>query len=83
MIAYPKYSELQNGKRNKGGQLLRYKDVIKRHLKTTNVNLSSWETMAQVKPDWRIVVNNCSKSVDEQKRMRYYNAKQKRQNFNL
>jgi hypothetical protein len=40
------YSELADGKRNRGGQFLRYKDVLKRHLKAC-------EELAYMRPEWR------------------------------
>ncbi|KAL0852563.1 hypothetical protein ABMA27_016982 [Loxostege sticticalis] len=52
------YSELQAGKRKQGGQLLRYKDVLKRHLKHLNLEPSKWEEMAGDRPAWRHTVRN-------------------------
>ena len=51
------YSELQVGKRKQGGQLLRYKDVLKRHMKRCDMNPSEWETIAADRPQWRRIVN--------------------------
>ena len=39
--------ELTKGKRLRGGQRLRYKDVVKRHLKATHITIDHWETLAQ------------------------------------
>ena len=36
------YSEFAEGKRKRGGQKLRFKDVLKRHLKTANVDVDTW-----------------------------------------
>ncbi|KAL0878557.1 hypothetical protein ABMA27_003644 [Loxostege sticticalis] len=52
------YSELQAGKRKQGGQLLRYKDVLKRHLKHCDLEPSKWEEMAADRPAWRHTVRN-------------------------
>ena len=41
------YGELTEGKRLRGGQRLRYKDVVKRHLKATHITVDHWETLAQ------------------------------------
>ncbi|CAG9116303.1 unnamed protein product [Plutella xylostella] len=50
------YSELEEGKRKPGGQLLRYKDVQKRHMKRCNIEPSRWEDLAAQRPEWRRVV---------------------------
>ena len=39
--------ELAKGKRLHGGQRLRYKDVVKRHLKATYITVDNLETLAQ------------------------------------
>ena len=41
------YRELTKGKRLRGGQRLRYKDVVKRHLKAIHIAVDHWETFAQ------------------------------------
>ena len=47
------YGELESGRRSAGGQKLRYKDVIKRHLKGMKINIGNWETMAANRGMWR------------------------------
>ncbi|KAG7302425.1 hypothetical protein JYU34_013958 [Plutella xylostella] len=47
------YSELSRGKRNRGGQYLRYKDVLKRHLVACGISPDSWEELAEMRPEWR------------------------------
>ena len=47
------YGELENGSRRVGGQKLRYKDVIKRHLKEMEIDVSSWESKAADRGNWR------------------------------
>ena len=47
------YGELAKGKRLRGGQRLRYKDVVKRHLKATHIPVDHWETLAQDRQQWR------------------------------
>ena len=37
-------------KRLRGGQLLRYKDVVERHIKATHITVDHWETLAQYRP---------------------------------
>lgn len=51
------YSELQDGKRKQGGQFLRYKDVLKRHMKRCDVDPSQWEAVAADRPLWRHTVS--------------------------
>lgn len=50
------YSELQDGKRKQGGQFLRYKDVLKRHMKRCDLHQSHWEAMAADRTQWRRTV---------------------------
>ena len=47
------YGELAEGKRKVGGQKLRYKDVQKRHLKSMNIDVNSWEQLAADRNSWR------------------------------
>ena len=47
------YGELENGKRNVGGQKLRFKDVAKRHLKAMEIDVSNWEQLATDRISWR------------------------------
>lgn len=42
------YSELEEGKRKHGAQLLRYKDGIKRHFKNCSIELSKWEEQSAI-----------------------------------
>ncbi|CAH2210407.1 jg13497 [Pararge aegeria aegeria] len=51
------YSELQVGKRKQGGRLLRYKDVLKRHMKRCDMDPSLREFEAEDRPRWRHSVN--------------------------
>jgi len=44
--------ELAKGKCLHGGQRLRYKDVVKRHLKATHIALDTWEALAQDRQQW-------------------------------
>ena len=40
------YGELTKGKRLRGGQRLRYKGVVKRHINATHITVYHWETLA-------------------------------------
>lgn len=50
------YSELSSGKRKPGGQYLRYKDVLKRHLTSCRISCDSWEELATQRREWRNAV---------------------------
>ena len=41
------YGELTSGKRKRGGQKLRYKDVLKRHLKAADMDVDTWREWCQ------------------------------------
>ncbi|KAG7298212.1 hypothetical protein JYU34_019023 [Plutella xylostella] len=51
------YCELQKGKRKQGGQYLRFKDVQKRHMKSCEIDHSTWEEQAEDRAVWRHTVN--------------------------
>ncbi|XP_061711718.1 keratin, type II cytoskeletal 1-like [Cydia pomonella] len=40
-----------------GGQFLRYKDVLKRHMKKCRIEPSRWEQQAAIRMEWRATVN--------------------------
>ena len=44
------YGELCQGKRSVGGQKKRFKDCLKASLKSQNIDLNTWETLAQDRP---------------------------------
>ncbi|XP_049764393.1 uncharacterized protein LOC126092712 [Schistocerca cancellata] len=68
------YSQLSCGKRRKGGQHLRYKDTIKRHLTACGIPSNRWEELALRRSEWRSTVH---KSIEqfEQKRVMDLDAK--------
>ena len=47
------YEELREGVRRVGRQLLRYKDVIKRNLRSALIDTSAWEDIAKHRDTWR------------------------------
>ena len=65
------YGELREGKRHQGGQLLRYKDVVKRHMKTCEIDVDTWEDQARDRKHWRSQVRK-AKSAVEGKRLQEY-----------
>ena len=47
------YGELREGVRHMGRPLLRYKDVIKRDLRSALIDTSAWEDIAKHRDTWR------------------------------
>ena len=68
------YSQLKEGKRMSGGQFLRYRDVLKRHLTTCGISPEGWEELAQQKGNWRNSVNKAVTTFEE-RRLQELNAK--------
>ncbi|XP_076049524.1 uncharacterized protein LOC143030251 [Oratosquilla oratoria] len=52
------YAQMTHGKRSRGGQRKRYKDVIKRCLDHCNINTDSWEEASRDRPKWRTTIAN-------------------------
>ena len=50
------FGELTSGKRSRGGQRKRFKDTLKVSLKSFNVDLEQWETLAQERDTWRSII---------------------------
>uniref|UniRef100_A0A2H1WMH4 SFRICE_033932 n=1 Tax=Spodoptera frugiperda TaxID=7108 RepID=A0A2H1WMH4_SPOFR len=61
------YSEMLEGKRKHGGQHLRYKDVLKRHLNACGINTKEWERLATHRQSWRIAVSENVKTYEKQR----------------
>uniref|UniRef100_A0A8C5PLD5 Reverse transcriptase n=1 Tax=Leptobrachium leishanense TaxID=445787 RepID=A0A8C5PLD5_9ANUR len=49
------YGELSQGKRSHGGQRKRYKDTLKASLKSMDIDITSWEILAQDRSTWRML----------------------------
>ncbi|VVD03475.1 unnamed protein product [Leptidea sinapis] len=47
----------KKGKRKPGGQFLRYRHVLKRHLTAIGMSSESWEELAKQRSEWRTAVN--------------------------
>ena len=47
------YGELTEGRRKRGGQKLRFQDVLKRHMKNTVISPDTWEQTAANRSNWR------------------------------
>ena len=50
------HAELSTGKRHKGGQRKRYKDVLKSTLKAYSIPVDEWQALAQDRPAWRAAI---------------------------
>ena len=50
------YGELEMGKRSRGGQKKRYKDIFKSSLQDFSIPTESWEQIAQDREEWRGLV---------------------------
>ena len=71
------YSELRQGKRSHGGQNLRFKDVLKRHMKKTGISPDTWEEAAQ-RVKWRGLLRKATSAVEEQRQKEYQCAHARR-----
>ena len=72
------YSELLHGKRKRGGQRLRYKDVLKRHLKCAKINTDTWEQVASSRPTWRNALHQVITRVEEKRAAVHLSAHERR-----
>ncbi|XP_068738397.1 uncharacterized protein [Montipora capricornis] len=59
------YSELRHGKRSK----LRFKDVLKQHLKKTGIPQDTWEEEAAMRVKWRGLLRKAALAVEESARI--------------
>ena len=59
------YSQLASGKRKAGGQHLRYKDVLKRHLSACSIPFDQWEKHAQTRSAWRSTLSTAVNQFEE------------------
>ena len=50
------YGELEEGKRKVGCPKLRFKDVAKRDLKRTGIDINTWENEAEDRDNWKSLV---------------------------
>ena len=52
----PPYSQLNSGARNQGCPRLRFKDVVKRNLKWSDISLDTWQAGARERPVWKTMI---------------------------
>ncbi|XP_072039383.1 uncharacterized protein [Amphiura filiformis] len=72
------YAELTEGKSKRGGQKLRYRDVVKRHLKTADMDVDTWETKASDRVNWRKKIHDAGKTVERKRKEKYLEGWRKR-----
>jgi len=72
------YGELTTGKRKRGGQKLRYKDVLKRHLKTADIDVETWEKKAEDRNLWRKKITDAGNTVERKRKEKYLEGWRKR-----
>ena len=58
------YSELSLGRRHQGGQLKRFKDTLKKTLRSCNIPIDSWEELIQDRTSWRKAVTDGVKAFE-------------------
>ena len=61
------HAELTTGKRHKGGQRKRYKDVLKSTLKACNIPVDEWQALAQDRPSWRAATRKGTKQFERRR----------------
>ena len=72
------YGELRKGRRNRGGQRLRYKDTLKRSMKKCDLDPDTWEDLAKDRTQWRAAVYNSKSAVEEKRLAAYQKAHERR-----
>ena len=65
------YGELTSEKRKRGGQKLRYKDVLKRHLKEADMDVDTWESDAKNWPFWRKKIIDAGNTIERKRKEKY------------
>ena len=71
--------ELVDGKQKRGGQKLPFKDVLKCHMKYTEVDADAWEQTASSRSIWLNVLHQTIKRVEEKGAADYLCAYARRQ----
>ena len=65
------YGELTKGKRLRGGQRLRHKDVVKRHLKAIHITVDHWKTLTQDRQQSRQTIHKGKSHIEENISQKY------------
>ena len=72
------FGELQEGKRRVGCPQLRFKDVVKRDLKYTGIDHTTWEKEAEDRDNWKSLVNEKISDGEEERRETLESKRQRR-----
>lgn len=72
------YAELKEGKRSRGGQKLRFKDVLKRHMRNTGISPESWEEQALQREKWQRTLKTAVAAVEKKRQKEYEKAHERR-----
>ncbi|XP_072041391.1 uncharacterized protein [Amphiura filiformis] len=72
------YADLTEGKRKRDGQKLRYRDVVKRHLKTADMDVDTWETKVSDRVSWKKKIHDAGKTVERKRKEKYLEGWRKR-----
>ena len=59
------YGELNKGKRLVGGQKKRFKDSLKVSLKNLNIDINSWEILAQDRSSWQCSITSGARTAEK------------------
>ncbi|KAJ1204408.1 hypothetical protein NDU88_008186 [Pleurodeles waltl] len=59
--------ELAEDKRTQGGQKKCFKDTMKVSMRSSGIDLDSWETLAQDRPDWQSYIGKGATSYEQSK----------------
>lgn len=51
------YGQLKEGKQSRGGQKKRYEDILKATLKSSSIDVKTWETLGQERNTWRSLMH--------------------------
>ena len=72
------YSELCQGKRDRGAPRKRYKDQLKRQLNQADINSSEWEQLAENRSEWRATIKSSSGNFEKDRRAAAAEKRQRR-----
>ena len=72
------FGELEDGTRQVGRPLLRYKDTLKDILKRANV-LHNWKNYINNRPEWRQFTHNVTMKIDQLRKETNHQKSEKRQ----
>ena len=72
------YGELSEGRRKRGGQKLRFQDVLKRHMENTVISPDAWEQTAANRSNWRASARRSIESIEEKRQKKCQRGHERR-----